>query len=477
MLLREQGAHPARFAIPSLHFRSAHPETLKVYEALGTDSAPGLRELAALCRTRLAGRLAMPDSDNAEGCDLLFVSHLTAPSQWARTDSDTYFGDLPWQLQAMGHSVRIALIDHTTAPFDDFPPTIVSSVSRILLPRRLERATEAAIAKTLAIVAADLRAGSDNGNLRSLAARQAGQGPARQSMRIATSIAGLVARHRPKALIFTYEGHAWERTAMRLSRQAVPGLRCIAVHHAILAPMQHAMTTRYGAPMDPDAILAAGRPALDWLSQSAGLAGLAVDLLGSPRARPATPAPDKLKDGRRCLFLPEGMQSESTFLALAAYDLATARPDLICTIRLHPLTSRAALSSAEPRLREAPLNIDWSPPERSLEEDGQHATWAVYRGSSAIISAMTCGAVPVYLGDEPPELRIDPLRGAGDIVQVVKTAVELSSALNPSTISLKGLQAGWAFAQEYYTPMDPGGILRHISPSAAPPPQFMQDDP
>jgi hypothetical protein len=156
MLLREQGAHPARFAIPSLHFRSAHPETLKVYEALGTDSAPGLRELAALCRTRLAGRLAMPDSDNAEGCDLLFVSHLTAPSQWARTDSDTYFGDLPWQLQAMGHSVRIALIDHTTAPFDDFPPTIVSSVSRILLPRRLERATEAAIAKTLAIVAADL---------------------------------------------------------------------------------------------------------------------------------------------------------------------------------------------------------------------------------------------------------------------------------------------------------------------------------
>lgn len=364
----------------------------------------------------------------------------------------------------MGQHVHIALIDHTTASFRDFPtaPAGPAAVHRTLLPRRLGRRAESAIAASLTAAAADLRAGAGHADLRRLAARQAGQGPARQSLRIATAIARLVARHRPRALVFTYEGHAWERMAMRLARQAVPGLRCLAVHHAILAPMQHAMTTRYGAPFDPDVILAAGRAALDWLSQAPGLAGLPVDLLGSPRSRPATAAPDGIKDGKVCLFLPEGMVSESTRLALAAYDLAAARPDLTCTIRLHPLTSRAALAAVEPRFGAATPNIDWSPPDRPLEEDGRLATWAVYRGSSAVLSAMTCGAVPIYLGDEPPELRIDPLQGAGDIVQTVPYASELAITLDPRRITGDMLRNGWSYAQGYYTPMDPKVILRHM---------------
>lgn len=464
-LLREPGADPDRFAIPALHFRSAHPEALKVYDLLGTGAGLGLRDVAALLRDRLGGRLGPPEAEGVDDCDILFVSHLTAPRQWLQTSSDTYFGTLPWQLQSMGHSVRIALIDHTSVPFADFPPFRPSStgmVARTLLPRRLDRRAEAGIAARLSTVAAELRRGSGHPDLRRLAARQAGQGPARQSLRIAYAIAELVARHRPKALVITYEGHAWERMAMRLSRQAVPGVRCLAVHHAILAPMQHAMTTRYGGPFDPDVILAAGRAAFDWLSRAPGLAGATVGLLGSPRACPATPAPTGTKDGTGVLFLPEGMISESTRLAMAAYGLAAARAELTCTIRLHPLTSRAMLEIAEPRLRDSPLNVEWSPPDRTLEEDGRRATWAVYRGSSAVLSAMTSGAVPVYLGDEPEELRINPLRGAGAIVLAVACAEDLPLALDAESITTERLREGWAYAQDYYTPMDPGALLRHM---------------
>ncbi|MCZ8334440.1 MAG: hypothetical protein O9328_09275 [Rhodobacteraceae bacterium] len=412
------------------------------------------------------------------GCDILFVSHLTAAEQWALPGMDTYFGSLPQQLRGFGHRVRIALIDHTATPFADFPtrPDAAVDLPRTLLPRRLDRAEEAAIANRLAAVAADLRAGSGHADLRRLAARQAAQGPARQSLRIATAIARLAARHRPRALVLTYEGHAWERMAMRLSRQAVPGLRCLAVHHAILAPMQQAMATRYGALVDPDVILAAGRAAFDWLSQAPGLRGLPIDLLGSPRARPAAPAPTGPKDGMGVLFLPEGMLSESTRLALAAYALAAARPDLTCTIRLHPLTSRAALAAAEPRLRLSPPNVDWSPPDRPLDEDARRATWAVYRGSSAVLSAMAAGAVPVYLGDEPAELRIDPLRGAGAIVQIVPRTEDLAEALQAQEIRTERLRDGWAYAQSYYTPMDPEALLRHMIKVATPSPP-VQDTP
>ena len=414
-------------------------------------------------RDRWGGRFGLSDDDEPKGCDLLFVSHLTATRQWSEGSTDTYFGTLPWQLQGLGHRVRIALIDHTSAPHTELvaPTREASTVPRTLLPRRMGRTDEAAIQRRLDTVADELVAGLDYVDLRRLAARQARQGASRQSLRIGLAIARLVARHRPKALVFTYEGHAWERVAMYLSRQEVPGLRCIAVHHAILAPMQHAMTTRYGVQFDPDTVLAAGRAALEWLSNAPGLNGLPVDLLGSPRARPDAPVPKEPKDGNNCLFLPEGMVSESTRLAHAAYDLAAARPDLTCTIRLHPLTSRTALAAIDQRFVEAPSNVDWSPPGRTLDEDGHRATWAVYRGSSAVLSAMICGAVPVYLGDEPDELRIDPLRGAGGTVKIVKDPGQLAPALNVEAITVDALQKYWAYAQDYYTPMDPSVILRH----------------
>lgn len=460
--MREPGCDVNRFAIPALHFRSAHPETLKMYADLGSDPKPGLRDHLARWRDCLGGHHGLPDVAPRENCDLLFVSHLTAADQWRQTTTDPYFGTLPWELQSMGRACRMALIDHTNVAFGDLATPAATAVPKSLLPRRLERSAEMAMAQRLAHAAADLRSGTAYPDLRRLAARQAGLGPARQALRIATAIARLVGQHRPKALILTYEGHAWERMTMHMSRKAQPGLRCIAVHHAILAPMQHAMTTRYGGTFDPDVILAAGQAAYDWLSAAPGLGGIVVDLLGSPRAKASAPSPTELKDGSACLFLPEGMISESCRLAEAAYALALARPDLTCVIRLHPLTSRAALTAAQPRLREPPPNVDWSPPERALEEDGRRATWAVYRGSSAVLSAMTLGAVPVYLGDEPAELRIDPLRGAGDIVQVVSHSSQLAAALDARKIYLEQLHRGWTYAQSYYTPMNPTAILQSM---------------
>ena len=412
---------------------------------------------------RWAGRLGLPDTETQSGCDLLFISHLTATAQWTEGASDPYFGSLPWQLQEQGYRVRIALIDHTTTPLSDLSATAQApaTVVRTLIPRRLERKNEAVITRKLAAVAARLRDGSNEVNLRRLAARQARQGPSRQSLRIGTTISRLVGKHSPKALVFTYEGHAWERIAMHLSRQIDPALRCIAVHHAILAPMQHAMTTSYGGTFDPDVILAAGRAAMEWLSQEPGLKGIPVALLGSPRARPATPVPHKPKDGTMCLFLPEGIVSESLYLAHAAYDLAAKRPDLTCTIRLHPLTSRTDLVSREPRFREAPCNIQWSPPDRALDEDGRRATWAVYRGSSAVLSAMTSGAVPIYLGNEPPELQINPLRGSDQIVKTCKNSAELATSLDALAIDVAMLRKGWEYAQSCYTPLENKVILRH----------------
>lgn len=468
-LLREAGADPLRMAVPLLHFRSAHPEALQAYDTTAHPQgrAEGLRRLAALLRDQLAGALVSPGIESCPAnADVLFISHLTTAAQAGNAEQDAYFGDLPRRLVDAGMKPVVALIDHSAGGIParswNAGGEAGRGVPRILLSRRLGREAEIAGARQLRAVAKDLLGGCDHAGLRRLAARQAGTGAARQVLRIAEQVASLVARLQPRALVFTYEGHAWERLAMHRAREMRPALRCIAVHHAILAPMQHAMLRRYGPTFDPDVILAAGRPAGDWLRSAVSLADLPVDILGSPRVTKQTHEVPAGGHGSCCLFLPEGLPGESLLLARAAHALGRQRPDLQCVIRLHPLMSREALVALAPDLGSPPENVEWAPPDRSIDADTAAARWAVYRGSSAILAALADGVEPVYFGAEDPELRIDPMRGRDGPNLVARNVDELASLLSPGDIDPDTQSRGIAYARDYYMPLDHDVLIRSI---------------
>lgn len=467
-LLREPGADPMRMAVPLLHFRSAHPEALSVHDPARNQPVDlgALRRQAIRVLDRLLGaRPALGLELSPERVDVLFISHLTSAAQAAGEGPDVYFGDLPDRLLSAGLSSLVALIDHSATsvgPHAWDAAARPDGVHRVLLSRRLGRVEEARIDHRLAAVARDLVSGRDHADLRLRAAREARSGSARQVLRISSQVSRLAARLRPRALVLTYEGHAWERIAMQQARLAFPGLRCIAVHHAILAPMQHAMLRRYGEGLDPDVILSAGVPAFDWLRAAPSLSDLPIGILGSPRAILAPAAPARGGKGATCLFLPEGLPGESLLLARLALDLSRLRPDLTCLIRLHPLTDRATLTARAPELGSTPPNLVWSPRGRPIAEDTSASRWAVYRGSSAILAAAADGVEPVYFGCEDAALRIDPMRGREGFGIEASTATALAGLLQPGNYDAEARARAIAYARNYYTSPDPDVLLAAI---------------
>lgn len=468
-LLREEPMDVGRMAIPLLHFRSAHPNALAVYEPLLT-SQPIRRTLhdrAAIWRDRLGREHGQTGTrDHPQRADILFVSHFLSSQQAAHPERDLYFGDLPQVMTANGYACATALIDHTDGREELADWRASAETPRVVLKQRLARKQENDIASQMEHAASRLEKGTGHPRLRQLASWQARTGAARQSVRIAHQIGDLVGKLQPRALVLTYEGHAWERLAMRAARNASNGLKCYAVHHSVLAPMQYAMQRRYGVSFDPDHIFTAGQIAHRWLRGCTDLADLPIDVLGSPRAIANQDEGPKGGHGAVCLFLPEGLREESLQLARSARVLAMARPDISCVIRLHPLMTKKRLEAMAPELARAPANLHWSPPERTLSEDTADARWAVYRGSSAILAAVADGVEPVYLGDESVELRIDPLQTRSGFGLIAPSDDALITILHPGAHDRGAQSAGQAYAKQYYSPLDPHAIIHSFSPSS-----------
>ncbi len=463
---------PERMAIPLLHFRSAHPSAVQTYAPLLNSAPAGLhagaqaRRVLAGLRDRLGRWGATLSGDSCpEKADVLFISHLVNSAQAAVAKDDPYFGVLPLSLDAMGLSCAIALIDQRPRQDDVAPIWQVSEkVPRLVLSARLGFRAESRIARDARRAAQSLLQGGDDcENIRHLAAEQARSGATRQSLRIARHVENLVRRLRPKSLVFTYEGHAWERLVIRAARRANPNILCCAVHHAILAPMQHAMTRRYGAEYDPDHIFTAGEAAADWLNSTHAFEGTPIGVLGSPRAL-KMPDAEKRTPQKTCLFVPEGMMDETAHLARAAFEVAQRRPDVECVIRLHPVLPRAQLMAAHPDLALTLPNLIWSAPAQSLAEDCAHARWCVYRGSSAVLTAMSYGAEPLYLGAEAEDLRIDPLRGREGFGQVAIDAEALCALLQGGPYDAQAQSLARRYAARYYTPLNPQVMFDAISP-------------
>lgn len=425
-----------RVAIAWLHIVREHPVFLSSYESLfsaesgtrmfGQRWMRALRNGAGWCwqlgrALRSDGRPWFGSQNLPDQIDVLFVSHLVNVSH-AGQAVDFYYGDVPNELAARGHSVVIALLNHLNQPGDDLVSTWKNSkVPRALLSRSLGIAGEISIFHRLRNEARRLRKLAKQempGLFRSVllrASQEALSGGARTTLRIGDQMRVLVAKHKPKVIVVTHEGHAWERVAFAAARSAFPTVLCIGYQHAALFRLQHAIRRNLTTEYNPDQIQTAGTVAKTQLERAPSLAGTPISVLGSNRsfkggAYTSRCAPDqkRIRDSGNpaCLVLPEGIVSECHLLFEFSLGCAQACPDILFIWRLHPIVSFSSLTAQNPKLRDLPGNIVLS--HAGFEEDIARSRWALYRGSTAVVQTVVAGLRPIYL-QLPDELTIDPL--------------------------------------------------------------------
>jgi hypothetical protein len=463
--LLQDADDPALIANPYLHPRNVHPANLTLYRPLiegrgepWTDPGNWLAALRAVGMALRDQGAAWHGDDVVAPLDILFVSHFLRPEQ-AESGQDLYYGNLPTELERQGLRCAVAMLNHTGLHWASIAPLWKQQTQcRLLLARTLHAKCEIRNGFALARAARRLRQLGTGNEIAARAAAHAGSGTALSSMRIGRQIAELARYAKARVLVMTYEGHGWERLAMMLSRQAMPGIICVGYSHAVLFPQPRAMTTSLGETLDPDFILTAGSATRDKLAGLLHMPKVRLDVLGSVRRGTAALSPDRPP---RCLVLPEGLKSESVPLICAAAEAARLLPDVTFRVRLHPVIERHNLLAEVPMLRNLPRNVEWSQ-QGGLEADFADSRWLLYRGTSAVFQGVEAGLRPYYLAQPGEFVSIDPLADLHAWKVDVGSGADLAEALSrPADAAVDRVDLATArhYCSAYFTPMSGGTLI------------------
>lgn len=469
-MLLEADSSLERVAIPWLHVLREHPVFLKDYQDLMAPSSflPKAISLLGLSVSRVlfplrlvsrvlrsSGRFWHGSLPEGGAVDYVFLSHLLEASQLSAVD-DFYFGETPRELVQRGKSVLIVLINHTSQTGDALEPSLRKSpIPRVVISRVFSAEHELVIwRRTLKVAARLHRAASvTRDRLRRAILRRATIEATREgtktSLRISRVIFEIVARCSAKTILTTYEGHSWERVVFAAAREAKSNIYCIGYQHAALFRLQHSAKRSLGARFDPDQILTAGQVGLRQLQSAAGLSGVSLGVLGSSRSLKKT---NSLINASSCLVLPEGLFEECRILFLFSLECARASPNIHFIWRLHPIISFNSLIEKIAALRSLPPNIEVS--EMSFVDDISRGAWALYRGSTAAISAAANGVVPIYLR-QPGELSIDPLYEISDKHLSVETISQFTDALRGT----QWTDESKSYCKEFYAPINSSVLI------------------
>jgi len=412
-ILRRSDLPKETRALSYLHIIREHPIFLTKYEPLfvegesaNTPRSP-FRNALSILKLLLQITARPPQPGSEEPVDILFVSHLLNAAQLDASE-DFYFYNLPEFVQSDGHSAEVLLINQTSTPLParglfsrGGVPTSVMARHRSLssamrdMKRLLQTRTalrQAASFERRPLHRKILRAASD----------QCLSADTLADLGIAAQVGDVVKRRRPKMLVTTSEGHAWERLSYRAATEVHPLIVCAGYQHAAVFRMQHALRRALGSGWDPQLLFASGEMARDLIQRTPDFKSIPIHVLGSRRGRAARSKP-QITGIPKCLVIPEGTHEECRILFDFSRRWAELDPRLTFIWRLHPVLSPTAFFAEYLPL---PPNVIVS--RAALDDDIAESHAVLYRGSTAVIRAAAAGLLPIYLA-QSDELSIDLL--------------------------------------------------------------------
>ncbi|MDA0328574.1 MAG: hypothetical protein O2958_06160 [Gemmatimonadetes bacterium] len=434
LLLRGSGPSVEAVAIPWLHVLNEHPSNLARYEDLLLPRAPMpqyLRRAIRIGKRQLKAQwdapMLLPEAPS--GVDVVFFSHLLNVDMLDRED-DFYFGDLQAALEARGLTSVMVLFNQTGVAGGDLAGRVARSLpsGRFLLPSADRLGQDLRTLRGLRPTAGVLNGVARKAPDRLL--RRVAKQAAYHALDVGTlsnlslhrRVGELVALLRPKAVVVTYEGHAWERMVFHAARQAFPEVNCVGYQHTILFPRQHSALRRLGKGFDPDIILTVGE--LNRARLLSRLPEVDVQVYGSHRAS-MTSDPPRASRPTRCLVIPDGILSECEVLFDFAIACSLALPDIEFVLRTHPVMPFSSVARARRRFQRLPSNVTLSRG-GAIRDDATKCRWVLYRGSSAVVASTMGGARPIYLSLGEGELDIDPLGELREWRRVVRSPSDMA---------------------------------------------------
>ncbi len=373
--------------------------------------------------------------------DCLFISHILNSSQLSNID-DFYFVNIPSELIKSNYSVLLGYINNLDFKDTNIQKSIIStSYPKVYFTNTLTFFKELSIRKLLHKESRKLKSNSnlnsDNftKDIYNYASNVIFNGETQAMLRLYEQVRNLVLVSNPKTIVSLYEGHAYERILMAAARSINPNIVCISYQHTGTFRLSNAIKLQLKPIYNPDIIFTSGIECKEELSKLKIFAKTEIEVLGSNRGLINS---NKRKLNKNspffCLVIPEGITTECLILFRFSYECALLHPHIYFIWRLHPGVSFRDLKSRENLFINLPRNIILS--EQSLEKDIELSNWVLYRGTTAIFKAISCGLRPFYLRING-ELTIDPLFNLKEWRIILDRPQELVEVIN------KDIQSGF----------------------------------
>ena len=223
------------------------------------------------------------------------------------------------------------------------------------------------------------------------------------NMRLAYQILYLVKCFNSKIVLFTFEGHAWERILIKLIKKNFGNnVRLVGYQYSSLNKYSHSIFKKRGFDYDPDYILTSGILSKKMFENSKILNQKNIINIGSFKNNRKKKNNSK-KNLKNILILPEGFMSETNLLFNYVKKISKNNINFNFIFRTHPLINLKDISKDLINYK----NIRFSS-SSSLATDILKCEYVFYRGSSAVFECIFNGIYPIYI-DNNDGINVDPL--------------------------------------------------------------------
>ena len=226
--------------------------------------------------------------------------------------------------------------------------------------------------------------------------------------------------------------------------------KVVGYQHAALFKFQHAVYRSLGKNLDPTLVLCAGQVGLGQMLRHSNLQAEIVGVLGSPRVH-ANITEQAHIGNKKILVIPEGILDDCIDLFCFSIECAKLDPSIEFIWRLHPLMSFEKIFATKNELSNRPSNITIST--HSFEFDIAQTSFALYKGSTAVISAAAAGLIPIYL-NRLNNFSVNPLFEIDEKCIRVSTPKELVYAIAHSRIDPSVIE----YCTQFYQPLNSNSL-------------------
>ena len=212
------------------------------------------------------------------------------------------------------------------------------------------------------------------------------------NLRQSLQIEKLVKIFKPRFLIITFEGHAWERLVIKRLKK-FENIKIFAYQFSAVTKNHHSLFRSINTDLDPDCILTTGNNTYNMFSKKYNCP---IKIIGSKKSLKRNLninfRRNMKKTKNSILILPEAYISESRSLLNFCIKISEIYKHYKFYLRLHPMIHFDQIDVDIKKYN----NIEVS--NVSLEEDFKRTSVFIYRGSASAIEASAYGLIPIYYG-------------------------------------------------------------------------------